>query len=127
MVARMGGDTEGGPTELRGPRPPSAAKPRCPGSAGAGAAPAPYDLPRRASAAALTPGSDQPDLWSLGIRRRAGLTNETLRFALRSIINGIEHRDARVPQLHIAPCRTRGVIPGGLLDGLDHQIGRAHV
>src|SRR3546814_1424311 len=63
IVARMGRDTEGGSTELRGHRPPSAAKPRCPGIAGAGAAPAPYDLPRRSSAAAPTPGSDQPDLW----------------------------------------------------------------
>src|SRR3546814_15815475 len=61
IVGRMGRDTEGGSTGLRGHRPPSAAKPRCPGIAGAGAAPAPYDLPRRSSAAALTPGSDQPD------------------------------------------------------------------
>src|SRR3546814_18388153 len=114
----MGRDTEGGSTELRGHRPPSAAKPRCPGIAGAGAAPAPYDLPRRSSAAALTPGSDQPDLWSLGIRRRAGLTTETLRFALRSIINGIEHRDARVPQLPIAHLWTVGHLPGGLLAGV---------
>src|SRR3546814_19290742 len=114
----MGRDTEGGSTELRGHRPPSAAKPRCPGIAGAGAAPAPYDLPRRSSAAALTPGSDQPDLWSLGIRRRAGLTNETLRFALRSIINGIEPRDARVPPLHLAPCRPPSCLHGGFLAGV---------